>query len=164
MSGKIEEGGSSQGRQKKNERQSSQDHSSSQYSSSKRGRSDQTKFISNDRAKRKKSRPPTEKALQLSDQLKKLSREKKLDEALIVFWDSSNSKIRDGYHACIMVDMAARCGNIAASHLLVSLILVKTVQKSYLHENQRLTTNVHHSHIAPLIHHISRKENYCWRK
>jgi hypothetical protein len=48
-----------------------------------------------------------------------LSREKKLDEAITVFWDSSNNKIRDGHHACIMVDMAARCGNIAVSYFFL---------------------------------------------
>ena len=72
---------------------------------------------------RKKREPPSEEVLQLSAQLKTLSREKKLDEALTVFWDSSNSKIRDGHHACIMVDMAARCGNIAVRSLFLIIHL-----------------------------------------
>eukprot|EP00536_Pseudo-nitzschia_multiseries_P008820 jgi/Psemu1/257595/estExt_Genewise1Plus.C_2310067 len=71
---------------------------------------------------RKVRKPPSEEALRLSDQLKKLSREKKLDEALTVFWDSSNNKIRDGHHACIMVDMAARCGNIAEGEKLLEKV------------------------------------------
>ncbi|KAG7361290.1 PPR: pentatricopeptide repeat domain containing protein [Nitzschia inconspicua] len=57
--------------------------------------------------------PPSEEALELSSQLKNLSRNKKWDEALQIYRDRSNDKIRDTHHACIMVDMAARCGNIS---------------------------------------------------
>lgn len=63
--------------------------------------------------KRKRNGPPSEMVLQLSDQLKKLSREKKLDEALELYWDKSNNNIRDGHHTCIMIDMTARCGDIS---------------------------------------------------
>ena len=56
-------------------------------------------------------RPPSENALQLSDQLKRLSREKNLNEALKVYW-GSNSMIRDGHHACIMVSQLIRCKRI----------------------------------------------------
>jgi len=63
---------------------------------------------SNENKKRKRIGPPSETVLQLSDKLKKLSREKKLDEALELYWDTSNHNIRDGHHACIMVDMTAR--------------------------------------------------------
>ena len=71
---------------------------------------------------KKRRLPPSAEALDLSDQLKNLSREKKLDEALNLFWDSSNNKIRDGHHACIMVDMAARCGRIAEGEMLLEKI------------------------------------------
>lgn len=68
---------------------------------------------SNTRKGRSGGGPPTEAALALSEQLKGLSREKKLDEALRLYRDSSHDNIRDGYHACIMIDMAARCGRIS---------------------------------------------------
>lgn len=62
---------------------------------------------------RKRRQPPTEEAVALSDHLKSLSREKNLDGALNLYWDNSNDTIRDGHHACIMIDIAARCGKIA---------------------------------------------------
>ena len=68
------------------------------------------------------SGPPSEEALQLSDQLKKLSREKKLDEALELYWDKSNDTIRDGHHACTMVDMTARCGDISQGERLLEKV------------------------------------------
>ena len=72
--------------------------------------------------RQKRSGPPSEEALQLSDQLKKLSREKKLDEALELFWDKSNDTIRDGHHACTMVDMTARCGDISQGEKLLEKV------------------------------------------
>lgn len=62
--------------------------------------------------KRRKRAPPSREALQLSERLKTLSREKKLDEALALYWDSSNDTIRDAFHVCIVVDLTARCGCI----------------------------------------------------
>jgi hypothetical protein len=62
--------------------------------------------------KKNQRRPPTEEAIDLSEQLKSLSREKNLDGALHLYWDTSNDTIRDGHHACIMIDIAARCGKI----------------------------------------------------
>lgn len=114
MFGKIDSGGRSQGRQKRNRHNNiSKERSSSQHTPSKRERPDKQGLSSQNANRSKKRRLPSEEALQLSDTLKKLSREKKLDEALTLFWDSSNEKVRDGHHACIMVDMAARCGKIA---------------------------------------------------
>ena len=100
----------SQGRPKKDQRNLSQN------SSVKRRNPYPRNIGSSDENKRKKRRGPSEEALQLSAQLKKLSREKKLDEALSLFWESSNDRIRDGHHACIMVDIAARCGSISVRH------------------------------------------------
>jgi hypothetical protein len=54
----------------------------------------------------------SERALELSAQLKSLSREKKWEEAIQLYQNASNHKVRDSHHACIMVDMAARCGKI----------------------------------------------------
>ena len=116
MFGNIEWGGGSKGKKKRPGRDIPEERSLSQHKSSKRERSDKGDFSSRNSNRSKKRRFPSEEALQLSDRLKKLSREKKLDEALAVFWDSSNKTIRDGHHACIMVDMAARCGKIAVSH------------------------------------------------
>ena len=84
--------------------------------------SKESKGSQNNHRNKKRRLPPSAEALGLSDQLKRLSREKKLDEALELFWDSSNNKIRDGHHACIMVDMAARCGRIAEGEMLLEKI------------------------------------------
>ena len=115
MFGKIEDSRGSQARQKRNRNES-------QHTSTKRESSDKRGFQSQNSTKHKKRRVPLQEALQLSDKLKKLSREKKLDEALTLFWDSSNNKIRDGHHACIMVDMAARCGRFAEGENLLEKI------------------------------------------
>jgi hypothetical protein len=61
--------------------------------------------------------PPSTAALDLSSRLKQLSREKKWDEALQMYRDTSHDRIRDGHHACIMVDLAARCGKISVSSI-----------------------------------------------
>lgn len=62
----------------------------------------------------KRSQPSAE-ALALSQKLKELSRQKKLDVALKLFWDTSNDSIRDGHHACIVVDCCSRCGQVSVS-------------------------------------------------
>jgi hypothetical protein len=61
--------------------------------------------------------PVSPAALELSSQLKKLSQEKKWKEALDVYQDAANNAVRDSHHACIMVDMAARCGRITVGVL-----------------------------------------------
>ena len=116
MFGKARTGRGSQGRQKRNQHKNS----TQAHNSSKRARSSHHNSSTDTAKKRKKRGPPSAEALELSDRLKKLSREKKLDEGLALFWDSSNNMIRDGHHACIMVDMAARCGKIAVRHFLSS--------------------------------------------
>jgi pentatricopeptide repeat protein len=65
------------------------------------------------------SGPPSQEALELSSQLKQLSREKKWKEALQLYHDTSLDDIRDGHHACIMVDLAARCGRISEGERIV---------------------------------------------
>jgi hypothetical protein len=59
--------------------------------------------------------PPSQEALELSSQLKQLSREKKWKEAVRMYRDVSFDHVRDGHHACVMVDLAARCGRISVS-------------------------------------------------
>ena len=65
------------------------------------------------RPKKKRKSQPSEAALKLSEQLKDLSRQKKLREALSVYWNKSNDSVRDGHHGCIVVDCCARCGDIS---------------------------------------------------
>lgn len=67
------------------------------------------------RPSKKKRTQPSGEALKLSERLKELSRQKKLDEALKVYFDKSNDRILDGHHACIIIDCCARCGSIAVS-------------------------------------------------
>ena len=70
-----------------------------------------------ERPNKRKKTGPSEEALRLSTTLKEFSRNKNLDAALKVYWDSSNDSIRDGHHACIMVDCSARCGKISVGSL-----------------------------------------------
>ena len=59
--------------------------------------------------------PPSEAALALSARLKEFSMQKRLQDALDLYWHESNDGVRDGHHACILVDCSARCGAIAVS-------------------------------------------------
>jgi hypothetical protein len=59
--------------------------------------------------------PPSDPALALSAKLKEYSTQKRLQDALDLYWHDSNDKVRDGHHACILVDCSARCGDIAVS-------------------------------------------------
>jgi hypothetical protein len=81
-----------------------------------KGRRGMTSSSSSSPANTKRGgQPPTEEAVALSERLKGLSREKDLDGALNLYWDPANDAIRDGHHACIMIDIAARCGKISVS-------------------------------------------------
>lgn len=78
--------------------------------------------------KKKKQRPPKRKegtgapinakkkilsraALDLSEQLKECSKNKDLEEALVLFWDKrKDGVLRDQFHASITIDCCARCG------------------------------------------------------
>jgi len=61
---------------------------------------------------------PSEEALALSAKLKEYSSQKRLNDALELYWHASNDSIRDGHHACIVIDCSARCGCIAVSSLI----------------------------------------------
>ena len=63
---------------------------------------------------------PSQEALDLSKRLQELSRQKKLREAIDVYWARENNSIRDGHHACIVIDCCARCGDIDAADRIVS--------------------------------------------
>ena len=80
-----------------------------------------TGFRNENKNKRKRC-GPSENALQLSEDLKRLSREKKLDKALELYWDKANDGIRDGHHVCIIVDLTARCGLILEGEKLLKKV------------------------------------------
>lgn len=69
--------------------------------------------------KRPKKSSPSEEALSLSRQLKEFSSQKRLQEALDLYWDSSNDSIRDEHHACIVVDCCSRCGDSGEGEKIV---------------------------------------------
>jgi len=62
---------------------------------------------------------PSNEALLLSEELKELSRKKKLDEALALYRSPSKKNIVDGHHACIVVDCCARCGRVGEGEKIV---------------------------------------------
>mmetsp|Transcript_11422 Transcript_11422/g.27317 ORF Transcript_11422/g.27317 Transcript_11422/m.27317 type:complete len:742 (+) Transcript_11422:49-2274(+) len=119
---KMERGEPPQRKLGRNRRKISKERFSLQNSIPKRERSEQDGSPFHARKKSRKRSPPSIEAMELSDKLKKLSREKKLDEALSVYWDSAYNEVRDNHHACIMVDIAARCGNIAVGEKLLEKV------------------------------------------
>lgn len=68
----------------------------------------------------KKRGPPSREVLEFSAKLKDLSRQKKLDEAVALYWSKQYDQIRDEHHACIVVDCCARCGDVAAAEHIVT--------------------------------------------
>jgi pentatricopeptide repeat protein len=83
----------------------------------------------------KKNKSPSEDALKLSQRLKELSRNKDLEGALKEYWHVSNDKIRDGHHACSVVDISARCGKIAEGEKII-----KQMKESGKHVNVETLT------------------------
>lgn len=78
--------------------------------------------INNNKHKRplhRKGGPPSVEVLEFSRKLKDLSRQKKLDEAVSLYWSSQYDEIRDEHHACIVVDCCARCGDVTAAEQIV---------------------------------------------
>lgn len=63
--------------------------------------------------------PPSAEALEFSQKLKELSRQKRLDEAVQLYWDRVPSGMSDQHHACIVIDCAARCGDVEAAERIV---------------------------------------------
>jgi pentatricopeptide repeat protein len=63
---------------------------------------------------------PSQSALDLSSQLQELSRQKRLSQALELYW--SKSKETDGHHACILVDCCARCGAVDQAEKIVAAL------------------------------------------
>ncbi len=55
----------------------------------------------------------------LSSKLKEFSTQKRLQEILELYHDRANDYIRDGHHACIVVDCCARCGCIQKGEEIV---------------------------------------------
>lgn len=69
--------------------------------------------------KPKKRKKLSQGALRLSSKLQELSQKKLLSQALEIYWDSQNEKIRDGFHACIAVDCCARCGDMEEAEKII---------------------------------------------
>jgi pentatricopeptide repeat protein len=73
--------------------------------------------------KKQKKRPPKKKlsqqALDLSSELQECSRKKDLSQALEHYWNCEAS-IRDGFHACIVIDCCARCGAMDQAEQIVT--------------------------------------------
>jgi len=82
----------------------SRDHVSGKPSASKRPRIEKV---------RPERSQPSREALQLSARLKELSSQKRLQQAVSLYQDKANDKIRDSHHACSVIDCAARCGSIS---------------------------------------------------
>lgn len=78
-------------------------------------------------AKAARSGPPSQAAMALSTKLKECSTNKRLKEALDLYWDISNDSIRDIHHACIVVDCSARCGAIHEGEKIVKDMINKGV-------------------------------------
>jgi len=85
----------------------------------KRKRSRKNSHESPAQKKQKHKSPPSEEAMLLSSQLKLLSSQKRLQEAIDLYWDVSNDNVRDEHHACIVIDCCGRCGNIAEGEKIV---------------------------------------------
>ena len=68
---------------------------------------------------KQKKKPPSEEAIALSTELKTLSTQKRLNDALTLYYDPSNDSARDEYHACIIIDCCSRCGNIQEAYKVV---------------------------------------------
>lgn len=66
----------------------------------------------------KRRGPPTKEVLDFSLQLKGLLRQKRLDEAVALYW--TNDTIRDEHHACIVIDGCARCGDVDTAEQIVA--------------------------------------------
>lgn len=74
----------------------------------------------------KRQRPHTKKlsaeAIELTKQLQEYSRHKRLDQALQLYWSRENNSVRDGHHACILVDCCARCGDVEEAEKVIEAL------------------------------------------
>jgi pentatricopeptide repeat protein len=96
----------------------------------------------------RKKQPPSSQALELSKQLQSLSRQKKLAEALALYWNKNDNDLsnihRDEHHACIVIDCCAKCGDISnAERIFHSLHQTKpnvttqtAILKVYVHAGE----------------------------
>mmetsp|Transcript_4080 Transcript_4080/g.5877 ORF Transcript_4080/g.5877 Transcript_4080/m.5877 type:complete len:811 (+) Transcript_4080:100-2532(+) len=75
-----------------------------------------------DSSKRRKRAPPSEEALALSSQLKILSTQKRYQDALDLYWNEANAQIRDGHHACIVVDCCSRSGAVQEGEKVINFL------------------------------------------
>lgn len=80
-----------------------------------RGKRKSSNTVPPPQSKRARRQGPSEAALALSTKLKEYSSQKRLKEALDLYRHESNDLIRDGHHACIVIDCCSRCGCIEVS-------------------------------------------------
>ena len=108
------------------------------------------------RPNKKKRAPPSEAALNLSRQLKELSNQKNLEEALKIFNDPSNHI--DEHHTCIMVDCCSRCGDLNQAEAIV-----RSMESSGRHVNVETQTALlkGYSHSGQLLKAEALFEKMC---
>ncbi len=91
-----------------------------------------------------------EEALALSQQLRLLSSQKRMQECLNLYRASSNDELRDAHHGSIVIDCCARCGDANEAERVVNEMLLvsrskqtssssssSSANKKSLHEKQR---------------------------
>jgi pentatricopeptide repeat protein len=94
--------------------------------------------------KKPRREPLSPAAVELSVKLRELSQQKKLDDAISVYWNKKYNSCRDGHHACVVIDCCARCGDVASAesvfHKLdrkfVNTEIYTALLKGYAHSGQ----------------------------
>ena len=72
-----------------------------------------------DEKPKKKRKKVSQEALSLSSELKELSQKKLMRQALDLYWEPKYEKVRDGFHACIVIDCCARCGDMSEAERII---------------------------------------------
>lgn len=104
----------------KPEKKSVKEHQS--QAESRKRRPDDRNDRKNSTPKRPRShtkKPLSVEAIELTKQLQEYSRQKRLDQALRLYWSRENNSVRDAHHACILVDCCARCGNVKEAEKII---------------------------------------------
>ena len=146
--------------------ESEREHSSKsrkrKLTSSSPGEASKTKLPGRHKQFRKANTPVASEALALSQELKLLARQKRLDEAFHLYHDVKHQNILDQHHACIMLDCYARSSydDTATAEQRIKDILfasgkVKEHELSIETQTARLKCYVH----SGMMHHA----RYCFR-
>lgn len=98
--------------------------------------------VPNEKKTIKKQRTPvSQDAINLTNELKHLSQQKKLEEAMLLYRDKKNDNVRDSYHACLLIDCCSRCGDVISAEEIVNQLTINDVNteiytalmKGYVH-------------------------------